>query len=150
MPLNIYSIFVDPSTTRKSQAIKESSISPGHSNCRSIFRKPCHPKMYVLGTFKTVANNDRGCLLPGEMYDVLFKLLKSHEENATGDVQALCQLFSGEEASYSGYATEKTREIAGNSKIPFATRLVALLNQGHGLLDRFLIMFPKCLRPPPT
>ncbi|CAH3137141.1 unnamed protein product, partial [Porites lobata] len=107
MPLNIYSIFVGPPTTGKSQAIKECAISP-------------------------------------------------MAKNATGDVQALCQLFSGEEASHR-YATEK-REIAANTpfcilgatQIPFAARLVALLDQGHGLLDRFLITFPKCLRPTPT
>ena len=62
------------------------------------------------GLLKTVADNNRGFLLSAEIYDVLFKLLKSDEENATGDVQALCQLFSREEASY-WYATEKTREI---------------------------------------
>ena len=40
--------------------------------------------------------------------------------------------------------------ILGATQIPFAARLVALLDQGHGLLDRFLITFPKCLRPTPT
>ena len=87
---------------------------------------------------------------------MLFKLLKSDEENATGDVQVLCQRFSGEEASYR-YATERTREIASNTpfsilgatQVPFAARLVTLLEQGHGLVDRFLITFPKCLRPSP-
>jgi len=27
--------------------------------------------------------------------------------------------------------------------------LVTLMDQGHGLIDRFLISFPKCLRPSP-
>ena len=40
--------------------------------------------------------------------------------------------------------------ILGATQIPFAARLVALLDQGHGLLDRFFITFPKCLRPTPT
>ena len=40
--------------------------------------------------------------------------------------------------------------ILGATQIPFAARLVALLDQGHGLLDRFLITFPKCLRPTPA
>ena len=44
-----------------------------------------------------LANNNRGYLLSSEISGVLFKLLKSDEENATGNVQALCQLFSGEE-----------------------------------------------------
>ena len=38
----------------------------------------------------------------------------------------------------------------GATQIPFATCLVALLDQGHSLLDRILITFLKCLRPTPT
>ena len=153
MPLNIYSIFVGPPTTGKSQAIKECAISPMASvTAEADSANPVIQKCTSSGLIKTVADNNRGFLLSAEIYDVLFKLLKSDEENATGDVQALCQLFSGEEA------TEKTREIAANTpfcilgatQIPFAARLVALLDQGHGLLDRFLITFPKCLRPTPT
>ena len=34
-------------------------------------------------------------------------------------------------------------------QVPFAARLVPLMDQGHGLIDRFLISFPKCLRPSP-
>ena len=33
--------------------------------------------------------------------------------------------------------------------MPFAARLTTLLDQGHGLIDRFLVTFPKCLRPTP-
>ena len=158
MPLNIYSIFVGPPTTGKSQAIKECAISPMASvTAEADSASPVIQKCTSSGLIKTVADNNRGFLLSAEIYDVLFKLLKSDEENATGDVQALCQLFSGEEASYR-YATEKTREIAANTpfcilgatQIPFAAHLVALLDQGHGLLDRFLITFPKCSRPTPT
>ncbi|KAK2555168.1 hypothetical protein P5673_023144, partial [Acropora cervicornis] len=36
----------------------------------------------------------RKVVLPPEVSDILIKLLKSHEENATGDVQMLCKLFS--------------------------------------------------------
>ena len=158
MPLNIYSIFVGPPTTGKSQAIKECAISPMASvTAEADSASPVIQKCTSSGLIKTVADNNRGFLLSAEIYDVLFKLLKSDKENATGNVQALCQLFSAEEASYR-YATEKTREIAANTpfcilgatQIPFAARLVALLDQGHGLLDRFLITFPKCLRLTPT
>ena len=55
-------------------------------------------------------------LLRYELYDVLNKLLRNDEENGSGDVQMLCELFSGEKTSYR-FATEKTREIPGN--IPF-------------------------------
>lgn len=65
-------------------------------------------------------------------------------------------MFSGEEASYC-YATERVREIRSNTpfcilgatQAPFAARLVTILDQGHGLLDRFLITFPNCLQPTP-
>lgn len=39
--------------------------------------------------------------------------------------------------------------MLGATQVPFAARLVSLMDQGHGLLDRFLITFPKCLRPTP-
>ena len=82
-----------------------------------------------------------------EIYDVLFKLLKSYKENGTGDVQVLRQLFSGEEVSYR-YARENTGEISTNTpfstlgatQVPFAARLVTLMEQGHGLIDRFLLV----------
>lgn len=157
MPLNIYSIFVGPPTTGKSQAIKECAVSPMVAVVRETdSSSPVIQKCTSSGLIKTIADNKKGFLLSGEIYDVLFKLLKSDEENATGDVQVLCQLFSGEEASYR-YATERTREIASNTpfsilgatQVPFAARLVTLLDQGHGLIDRFLITFPKCLRPSP-
>lgn len=78
--------------------------------------------------------------MSGEIYDVLFKLLKSDKENTTGVLQVLCKLFSAEEASYR-YATERTCKIASNTpffklgptQVPFAACLVSLLDQGHVL-----------------
>ena len=153
MPLNIFSIFVGPPTTGKSQAIKECAISPMASvTAEADSASPVIQKCTSSGLIKTVVDNNRGFLLSAEIYDVLFKLLKSDEENATGDVQVPCQLFSGEEASYH-YATEKKREIAGNTpfcilgatQIPFAARLVALLDQGHGLFRPIFNYIPKVL-----
>jgi len=74
------------------------------------------------------------------MYDVLLKLLNSDEENAPGDVQALCQLFYGEEASFR-YATERMQEIAaytafcilGARRIPFAALVVALFKDMNAI-----------------
>ena len=71
-------------------------------------------------------------------------------------MQVLSQLFSGEEASYR-YVTKKTREISSNTpfcilgatQVLFADWLVLILDQGHGLMVRFLITFPNCLRPTP-
>ena len=38
---------------------------------------------------KTIADNKKGFFLSSEIHNVLFKLLKSEKENATGDVQVL-------------------------------------------------------------
>ncbi len=158
MPLHIYSIFVCFPTTGKSQAIKKCAVSPMTTvTAKADSSSPVIQNCTSSGLIKFVADSNRGFLLSDELYNLLLKLLKSDEVNATGDVQALCQLFSGEEASYS-YATEKNQEIAANTpfsileatQIPLASHLMALLDQGHGLLDRFLITFPKCLQPMPT
>ena len=74
--------------------------------------------------------------------------MKSDEDNATGDVQLLCKLFSGERSSYS-YSTEETRVIPPNT--PFSilgsTQLVAKMDHGHGLVDRMLIATLLAYRP---
>ena len=119
MPLNIYSIFVGPPTTGKSQAIKECAITPTAAVARENDASGCViQKCTSSGLVKTVAEQEKGFLLSAKIYDILYKLLKSHEENATGDVQVLYQMFSGEEASYR-YATERVREIRSNT--PFAS-----------------------------
>ena len=133
----LYSVFVGPPTTGKSQALKECAVSPMSAVAReqdsssSVINK-CTSS----GLVKTIAANEKGYLLSAEIYDVLFNLLKSDEENATGDVQVLSQLFSGEQTSYR-YATESSREIAentpfcilGSTQVPFAARLFTVLDQ---------------------
>ena len=74
--------------------------------------------------------------------------MKSDEDNATGDVQLLCKLFSGERCSYH-YSTEETRvippnipfSILGSTQLLNAAKLVAKMDHGHGhgLVDRMLI-----------
>ena len=59
----------------------------------------------------------KGIILSPEVFDVLNKLMKSDEDNATGDVQLLCKLFSGEHCSYF-YWTEESRVIPPNT--PFS------------------------------
>ena len=108
------------------------------------------------GLVKTISQQGKGFLLSAEIYDELHKLLKSDEESDKGDVQVMCEMFSGERTSYR-YATEKVREITentpfsilGSTQIPFVARIISQLDQGHGLLLRFLFTFPKCLRPSP-
>ena len=64
----------------------------------------------------------RGSLRPSvylvspEVFDVLNKILKNDEENGCGEVQMMCELFSGERTSYR-FASESTREIP--AIIPF-------------------------------
>ena len=95
--------------------------------------------------------------MPPRFLKSLNKLLKSDEDNTTGDVQILCQLFSGESSSYR-FATERAREIPanipfsilGSTQVPYAARLLCRMDQGHGLLDRFMFLFPMCLRPTTT
>ena len=74
--------------------IKECTTSPMTTLTAEVdSRSPVIKNCTSSGLIKTAADKNRGCLLSGEIYDVLFKLMKSDEENATGDVQALCQLW---------------------------------------------------------
>lgn len=139
----------------KSQALKEASLQPLHDlqderDLANTIIEKCTSAALV----KTVADNEKAFVVSPELFEVINKLLKSDEDNATGDVQTLCELFSGESSSYR-YATERTREIPpnvpfsilGSTQVPYAARLLCRMDQGHGLLDRFTFIFPVCLRP---
>ena len=39
--------------------------------------------------------------------------------------------------------------MIGLTQVPYGVRLLCRLDQGSGLLDRFLFLFPLCLRPTP-
>ena len=69
------------------------------------------------GFIKMLANNKKGIVLSPEVFDILNKLLKSDEENVTGDVQMLCKLFSGEKST-DHYSTKENRVIRANT--PFS------------------------------
>ena len=58
-------------------------------------------------TEQHLATKDSAFLVSPEIFDVLNKLLKNDEDNASGDAMLLCKLFSGEPSSYN-YSTEKT------------------------------------------
>lgn len=87
------------------------------------------------------------------MFDVLNKLMKSDKDNATGDVQLLCKLFS-EECSLYHYSTEDTRlippnttfSILGSTQLLNAAKLFAKMDHGHGLIDRILFATPLAFR----
>lgn len=158
MPQNLYMVFVGPPGTGKSQALKEGALQPMHDvrterDMQNCIIEKCTSSALV----KTVAEHNKAFIVSPEVFEVLNKLLKSDEDNATGDVQILCQLFSGESSSYR-FATERTREIPanipfsilGSTQVPYAARLLCRMDQGHGLLDRFMFLFPFCLRPTTT
>ena len=155
MPSNLFMVFVGPPGTGKSQVLKEGALQPIHDiqterDLPNTIIEKCTSSALV----KTVAEHKKAFVVSPEVFDVVNKLLKSDEDNATGDVQILCELFSGESSSYR-YATERTREIPANvpfsilgcTQVPYAARLLCRMDQGHGLLDRFMFLFPLCLRP---
>ena len=106
------------------------------------------------GLVKLLANQHKGFILSPEIFDILNKLMKSDEDNATGDVQLLCKLFSGERCSYH-YSTEESRviqantpfSILGSTQLLNVAKLIAKMDHGHGLVDRFLFAIPLAFRP---
>lgn len=106
------------------------------------------------GLVKMISANKRGIVLSPEVFDVLNKLMKSDEENGTGDVQLLCKLFSGEGATYH-FSTENARvinaetpfSILGSTQLTNAAKLIARMDHGHGLVDRILLATPLAYRP---
>ena len=106
------------------------------------------------GLVKLIANKKKGIILSTKVFDIINKLLKSDEDNATGNVQSLCKLFSGERCSYH-FSTEETRLIPpntpfcllGSTQLVNAAKLIAHMDQGHGLVDRILLATPLAFRP---
>ena len=106
------------------------------------------------GLVKHLAQHKKGIILSPEVFDILNKLMKSDEDNATGDVQLLCKLFSSERCSYH-YSTEETRiipsntafSILGSTQLLNAAKLIAKMDHGHGLIDRILTATPLAFRP---
>ena len=98
---------------------------------------------------KTISKQGKAFVVSPELFDILNKLLKNDEDNATSEIQ----LWSGESASY--HFTTMTREIESNTafsllestQIQNATLLIFRMGKGHGLLDRFLISVPNTRKP---
>ncbi len=73
----------------------------------------------------------------------------------SGDVQLLCKLFSGERTQPTISAQSRITRlkqilaILGSTQMQNATKLIAGMDQGHGLIDRFLISVPLALQPTP-
>ena len=134
---------------------KEGALQPLHDVSTERDMQNCIiEKCTSSALVKILAEHNKAFIISPEVFEVLNKLLKLDEENATGDVQILCQLFSGESSSYR-FATERTCEIPpnvpfsilGSAQVHYAARLLCHMDQGHGLLDRFMLLFPMCLCP---
>ena len=139
------------SHTGKSSAIQYAAQDPLEN---LDFTDAIISKTTSSGLVKLLANKRKGMILSPEVFDIINKLLKSDEDNATGDVQLLCKLFSGERCSYH-FSTEETRVIPpntpfcllGSTQLVNAAKLIARMDQGHGLVDRLLLATPLAFRP---
>jgi hypothetical protein len=153
-PMNIYGIFVGYPCTGKSSAIQHACLAPmaeffGDDNSRVLLDRTTSS-----GLVKHLSTQESAFIVSPEIYDVLNKLLKNDEDNASGDAMLLCKLFSGEPCSYN-YSTEKTRDIPSNApfsilgctQMPNIAKLIARMDNGQGLVDRFLVAVPLALCP---
>ena len=139
------------SHTEKSSAIQYPAQDPLEN---LDFTDAIISKTTSSGLVKLIANKKKGMILSPEVFDIINKLLKSDEENASGDVQLLCKLFSGERCSYH-FSTEETRVIPpntpfcllGSTQLVNAAKLIARMDQGHGLVDRILLATPLAFHP---
>lgn len=146
-PLNLYTMSVGHPGTGKSPAI-ETVLAALLDTLVSATTSA--------GLVKTISKQGKAFIASAELFDILNKLLKNDDDNASGDVQLLCKLWSGESASYH-FATEATREIDTNTafsilrvtQIQNSAILIFRMDKGHGLLDRFLISVPMARKPTP-
>ena len=153
-PLNLYTMSVGHPGTGKSPAIETVLAALRHVD--TITKETLVSATTSSGLVKTISKQGKAFVASPELFDILNKLLKNDEDNATGDVQLLCKLWSGESASYH-FATEATREIEsntafsllGSTQIQNAALLIFRMDKGHGLLDRFLISVPNARKPTP-
>ena len=148
-PTNLYTIFVGYPGTGKSSAIDHGCIKPIENTLQADVKGCLLDRTTSSGLVKHLSKNGTAFIVSSEVSDVLNKLFKSDEETCSGDTMVLCKLLSGERISYN-YATEDAREIDANTpfsilgctQMPNAARLVARMDKGQGLVDRFLISVP--------
>ena len=110
--LNIYTMIVGHAETGKSPAVKTVLAVLRDIDCTNK-DTPVNATTSP-GLMKTISKQGKAFLASPELFDILSKLLKNDEDNASGDVQLLCKLWSGESASYH-FTTEATREIEPNT-----------------------------------
>ena len=93
-PVNIYMMFVGYPGTGKSSAIEDGCLQT-IKDCSEI---NTHARILLdrttsCGLVKHFATNQCGHLVSPEVFDVLNKLLRNDDENASGDAMYLCKLF---------------------------------------------------------
>ena len=153
--VNLYTILVGPPSTAKSPAMKEGVTAPLEEVLGNA-AKTVVSNTTSSGLTKLLSKEGQCFVCSPEIFDVLNKLLKSDEDNATGDIQLLCKLFTGEKCTYH-YSTENVREIGpytpfgllGATQVSNAARLLGRMDSGHGLVDRILMAIPPAFRPLP-
>ena len=153
--VNLYAILIGPPSTAKSPAMKEAVTMPLEEVLKD-FNKTVVSNITSSGLTKLLSKEGKCFICSPEIFDVLNKFAKSDEENATGDMQLLCKMFSGEKCSYH-FSTEQVREIAadtpfgilGSTQVSKAAHLLCRMDNGHGLVDRFLLAIPPAFRPLP-
>ena len=130
-------------------------ITHGQCNGRSRFCKPCNPEMYLVGTDKNSRRQQqrvpfvsRDLRRPVQIAKVWRR--KCHWRCTSAMSTVLWRRGLLPLCHWKNAGNSSKHAILGATQIPFAAHLVALLDQGHGLLDRFLITFLKCSRPTPT
>ena len=62
------------------------------------------------GLTKLLSKEGQCFICSPEVYDILNRFVKGEEDNATGDIQPLYKLFTGEKCSYH-FSTENVQEI---------------------------------------
>ena len=153
--VNLYTILVGPPSTAKSPAMKEGVTAPLEEVLEN-YSKTVVSNITSSGLTKLLSKEGQCFICSPEVFDILNKFVKGDEDNATGDIQLLCKLFTGEKCSYH-FSTENVREIGpdtpfailGATQVSNAARLLCRMDSGHGLVDRFLIAIPPAFRPLP-
>ena len=148
-PLNLYTMSVGHLGTGKSPAIQ--TVLASLREVDTITKETVVSAATSSGLVKTTQGK---AFVP--LFDILNKVFKNNEDNATGDIQLLRKLWSGESASYH-FATEATRKVESNTafsllglpQIQNIALLIFRMDKGHGILYRFLISVPNAQEPTP-
>nr|XP_054765319.1 uncharacterized protein LOC129272112 [Lytechinus pictus] len=95
---NMFVIMIGPPGTGKSQAINTGATEPLIKLAEERGDKQIIiGRSTSAGLLKQIAANGKAMIVSGEIYDILFKLIKNDNDSGSGDTTLLCELFSGED-----------------------------------------------------